>query len=662
MRISRAASDPFPAHEPMRRLLGDALPVDAMPVRAMATDAVVRGPVTLAGPGGSLPGGSLPGGSLPGGSLPGGSVPDAATSGRSTPDASTSDDRAGEADPGHRGSLRLGELLISTSALTDGQLAEALLRQPDSGKRLGELLIELGLISERDLVQALATQLGLPIADLSRRAPDPGAQALLPESLARGLHVVPLTLGEDGTVHLATSEPNAGLAGELTRATGHPVRLYVTSPAETARAINGLYRALSGVQEQVAAYTSAPTLRPALQRIDVGDGAGADAPVVRVVNMILTQALRDRASDVHVEPQDDRVRVRYRIDGALHDVLTLPAGMGSAIASRIKIMGGMNIVERRRPQDGQIATTIDERAVDIRVSTMGTVYGEKVVLRILDKSKPLYRLGDLGMPASMHTTYSKLIRSPYGMVICAGPTGSGKTTTLYATLTEVDGVDRNVTTIEDPVEYVFPSINQIQINEAAGITFASGLKSILRQDPDMILVGEMRDVETSRIAVQSALTGHFVLSSLHATDAVSALYRFLDMGIESFLVASSVIGVVGQRLVRRMCRYCRVPYSPSAEEEAFYREAGGPDKDRFWIGEGCNYCSGTGYSDRVGVYELLTVTEEIREILVQPHPSHDELRRVALRQGLSPLRVEGARLVAADVTTTAEIIRSIYTL
>ncbi|HET9657476.1 MAG TPA: ATPase, T2SS/T4P/T4SS family [Kineosporiaceae bacterium] len=560
------------------------------------------------------------------------------------------------------GALRLGEVLVGAAVLTAAQLAEALGRQTGSGKRIGSLLVELGLISERDLVHALATQLRMPVADLTRRAPDPGAQALLPEPLARRLQVVPLARSEDGLLHVATSDPAAGLLEELGRATGRPVRLYLTTQAETVRAVNGLYRALSGVDEQVAAFASAPALRAGVQRIDVGVEGGDDAPVVRVVNMVLTQALRDRASDVHVEPQDGRVRVRFRIDGALHDVLTLPAEMGGAIASRIKIMGGMNIVERRRPQDGQIATTIDDRAVDIRVSTMGTVYGEKVVLRILDKSKPLYRLGDLGMPPSMHQTYSRLIRSPYGMVICAGPTGSGKTTTLYASLTEVNGVDKNVTTIEDPVEYVFPSINQIQINDAAGVTFASGLKSILRQDPDMILVGEMRDVETSRIAVQSALTGHFVLSSLHATDSVSALYRFLDMGIESFLVASSVIGVVGQRLVRRMCRYCRVPYAPTAEEESFYREAGGPAKDRFWIGEGCNYCSGTGYSDRVGVYELLTVTEEIREILVRPNPSHDELRRVATRQGLVPLRVEGARLVAEDVTTTAEIIRSIYTL
>ena len=266
------------------------------------------------------------------------------------------------------------------------------------------------------------------------------------------------------------------------------------------------------------------------------------------------------------------------------------------------------------------------------------------------------------MPEDMADRYAGLLRSPYGMVICAGPTGSGKTTTLYASMTEINSVENNITTIEDPVEYVFPSINQIQINEPAGITFAAGLRSILRQDPDVILVGEIRDTETARIAVQSALTGHFVLSSLHATDAVSALYRFLDMGIEAFLVASSVLGVVGQRLVRRTCVDCKIPYTLSAEERAFYEQAGGPEKTRFWVGAGCNFCAHTGYVDRVGVYELLRVTEEMRELLVAPHPSHDDMRRLAVEQGMRSLRDEGIRLVTEDVTTVAEVVRTIYAM
>ena len=271
----------------------------------------------------------------------------------------------------------------------------------------------------------------------------------------------------------------------------------------------------------------------------------------------MTQALRERASDVHLEPQDNEIRVRYRVDGALHDALSLPANIGPALISRLKIMANMNIVERRRPQDGQFTLTVDGRAVDVRLATVATIWGEKCVLRLSDKSRSLLRLGELGMPDDTHTAFSRLVRSPFGMVLCAGPTGSGKTTTLYASLAEINQPHRNIMTIEDPVEYVFPSINQIQTSEAVGINFATGLKSILRQDPDVILVGECRDPETARIAVQSALTGHFVLSTLHATDSVAALHRLLDMGIESFLVASSMLAVVGQRLVRRICDNCK---------------------------------------------------------------------------------------------------------
>jgi type IV pilus assembly protein PilB len=386
-----------------------------------------------------------------------------------------------------------------------------------------------------------------------------------------------------------------------------------------------------------------------------------DAPVVQVVNRILTQALRDRASDVHIEPQDNMVRVRYRIDGALKDVLSLPGAIGLGLVSRIKIMAGMNIVERRRPQDGQLTTDIDGKDVDVRVATVSTIWGEKCVMRILDKTRSVLRLGELGMPADTHETFSRMVRAPFGMVLCAGPTGSGKTTTLYATLTEINEPTRNIMTIEDPVEYVFSSINQIQTNEQAGSTFATGLRSILRQDPDVILVGEIRDVDTARVAVQSALTGHLVLSSLHATDSVSALHRFLDMGIESFLIASSVLAVVGQRLVRRICRSCMTRYTPSDEERAFYEESGGPDKSVFYRGEGCNFCTGTGYQDRIGVYEILPITPEIKRLVVG-WATQEELRRLAQRQGMRTLREEAIGLVVRDVTTVSEVIRSIYSL
>ena len=433
---------------------------------------------------------------------------------------------------------------------------------------------------------------------------------------------------------------------------GRPGRLLLAPPGDVRRVIDSTYRALADIEQQIAAFAAGQTRR----------AGGAEAPVVQVVDKLITQALRDRASDVHIEPQDGQVRVRFRIDGALHDVVTLPEAMGGVIASRIKVLASMNIVERRRPQDGQIAMTIDGRPIDIRVATTGTVFGEKIVLRLLDKSRPLFRLTDLGMPPATEARFGGLVRSPYGMVICAGPTGSGKTTTLYASVSEINGVERNITTIEDPVEYVFSSLNQIQINEQAGVTFAAGLRSILRQDPDVILVGEIRDAETAQIAVQSALTGHFVLSSLHATDAVSALYRFLDMGIEPFLVASSVLAIVGQRLLRRTCPHCRVPHELSPEEEAFYRQAGGRGRTHFWVGAGCNLCSQTGYLDRVGVYELLQLSEEMRALVVAPNPSHDDMRRLAVEQGMRSMRQEAIRLVDEDVTTVAEVIRTIYTL
>ena len=567
--------------------------------------------------------------------------------------------RASTSPPEAQFGVLLGELLVRNQVISPQALNEALTQQSATGRRIGQVLVELGVIDERDLAHALAQQVRMQVVDLNRTTPDPAAAELLGESKARSLSAIPMGITEDGTVHIALADPSPDVAEEVLRSVNRPAALYVATQSEVRRAIDSTFRALVGIEDQVAAFSATTDVRTTVQRTEVEDTTD-DAPVVRVVNLVITQALRDRASDVHIEPQDGKVRVRFRIDGALHDVLTLPAEMGPAVASRIKIMGGMNIVERRRPQDGQIATSIEGRDVDIRVATMGNVWGEKVVMRILDKGRTLFRLRDLGMPPATHETFSRMIRSPYGMVICAGPTGSGKTTTLYASLSEVNSVDKNITTIEDPVEYVFPSINQIQINEQAGVTFAAGLKSILRQDPDMILVGEMRDVETARIAVQSALTGHFVLSSLHATDSVSALYRFLDMGIESFLVASSVIGVVGQRLVRKMCDYCRVPYSPTAEEYAFYEEGGGFDKRQFWIGEGCNNCSNTGYAGRVGVYELLTVTEEMREMLVQAQPSHDDMRKLAIKQGLVPLREGGVQLVEQDVTTVAEIVRSIY--
>ena len=384
--------------------------------------------------------------------------------------------------------------------------------------------------------------------------------------------------------------------------------------------------------------------------------------MVKVLNLILEQAVRDRASDVHIEPQDGALRVRVRTDGALHELMKLPASMGSPLVSRVKVLADMNIVERRRPQDGQLQVTVAGRDLDVRVATSSTVFGEMCVMRLLDKTRAFYKLSELGMPEDTYASYSELIRSPYGMVVCAGPTGSGKTTTLYATLAAVNDDAMKVTTIEDPVEYVIPTINQMQINEQAGVTFATGLRAILRQDPDSILVGEIRDVETARIAVQAALTGHFVMSSLHATDASSALHRFLDMGIEPFLLASSLLGVVGQRLVRRNCPHCVESYTPTVEEIAFFERCGGKIEDAdFRRGAGCNFCGQTGYYERVGVYEVLSITDEIRELIVRG-AAHTEIRALAEEQGMKSLREQAVRLVAEGLTTIAEVLRTVYVL
>jgi type IV pilus assembly protein PilB len=556
--------------------------------------------------------------------------------------------------------LRLGEQLVASNLITDAQLQKALEMQRDSGGLLGEVLISTGAMTEQALAHALASYFGFDVANLRRDNVDPTMISYLSEDVARQYVAFPVRMEEDG-LYIAVAEPSEDLRNALSKASGKPVKLLIAPVSDVRWAIDSNYRALGTVAQLVQVFESVEGSRK--RNVDNAEPeiVADDAPVVQVVDRILTQAMRDRASDVHIEPADDIVRVRFRIDGALKEILQLPAAIGPGLVSRIKIMANMNIVERRRPQDGQLTINIDGKEVDVRVATTATIMGESCVMRLLDKTRSVLRLNDLGMPVDTHEAYSKIVRAPFGMVLCAGPTGSGKTTTLYATLSEVNNPTLNVMTIEDPVEYVFPSINQIQTNEQAGLTFATGLRSILRQDPDVILVGEIRDVETTRVAVQSALTGHFVVSSLHATDSVSALHRFLDMGIESFLIASSVLAVVGQRLLRRVCPSCKAPYQPSDEEMVFYEESGGPAKTEFFQGTGCNFCTHTGYKDRIGIYELLIMTPELRRLVVG-WATQEELRNMAVKQGMRTLRQEAINLVNQDITSISEVIRSVYTL
>jgi type IV pilus assembly protein PilB len=567
---------------------------------------------------------------------------------------------------------RLGDVLVEMNLLTRDRLDVALGKQRaateaalwqdgrTSGTCLGTVLLEEGAVNERDLATALGAHFGVGVTDLRQHTVEPQAIQLLSEASARSLLAVPLRL--TGTVlEVAVADPTDELTQQLQILTGMSVTLLVASGSDIRRTIDRAYRALAGVQGHVDAFVATSASR-VIQR-PLAIAVDEKAPVVQVVTMLLTQASRDRASDIHIEPMDEGLtRVRFRIDGALHDILTLPGSMGGAVVSRLKVLAGMNIVERRRAQDGQFTAPVEARDVDVRVSSTGTVGGEKVVLRLLDKSKSAYLLSELGMAPDTYRIFSDIVRTPYGMVICAGPTGSGKTTSLYATIAELNGSERNIMTIEDPVEYVVPSINQIQINEQAGITFASGLRSILRQDPDIILVGEIRDGETARIAVQAALTGHLVLSSLHATDTASALLRLLEMDVESYIVGSAVSGVVSQRLLRRICDHCRQQHTPTSAELDYYLEVGAAvPAGGFWEGAGCTFCSGTGYQDRIGVYELLRMTPAMRR-LIATNPAQDEICALAVSEGTRTLRQEAIQLVANGVTTIAEVIRGIYVL
>ncbi|HLH71426.1 MAG TPA: GspE/PulE family protein [Candidatus Dormibacteraeota bacterium] len=498
-----------------------------------------------------------------------------------------------------------------------------------------------------------------PTVDLGITPSHDDALALVPESYAAANHLVPLRLEGETLVVACVDPADNTLLSELQVLTRRRVRALGAPRAEIQEAIQERYQVLGRVDEHVRAFTqrlerpSRLDARAMLQAID------EQSPVVNVVNLIITQGLRDRASDIHLEPQRTYLRVRFRIDGILSDRLQLPQSIAPSLASRLKVLANLDIVDRHRAQDGQFQFESDGRHVDIRVSTMETQWGEKVVLRLLDQSRTLLRLDQLGLAGEAYHRLSGMLRSPFGLIVVGGPTGSGKTTTLYAAINELDPISQNITTIEDPVEYTFERINQIPIRRVADLTFANGLKAILRQDPDVIMIGEVRDRETAEIAVQSALTGHLVLCSLHATDAVGVVQRFLEMGIEGFLVSSALIGVVAQRLVRRICSYCRQPDELGADERRLWFEHGDPAKTVFYRGRGCGHCAGTGYRGRIGVFEVLSVSEPIKR-LISLRASAQEIRSEALREGMRTLREDGVRKVAEDLTTPSEVIRCVW--
>lgn len=503
----------------------------------------------------------------------------------------------------------LGDLLLRGSLIEPEDLTGALREQRDRGGRLGDILLQALRIDEHQLAAALARQFQIPLADLVHDRPDPEALELVDAELARKHHVVPLHV-VDGRVEIVTADPlNVESIRELTERCQR-IALLIGTWTDIQRTIDTCYDELRDAHVHIQAFELTDSEGDASTAGDT-TRIDEDAPVVQVVNRIITQGVRRGASDVHIEPRADDVRVRFRIDGVLTEVIDLPVRMGAPLASRIKVMSELNIVERRRPQDGQMSLQIDGRPVDIRTSIVPTIHGEKIVLRLLDKTRSLLRLSEMGMPDGVIAKYLRLVRAPLGMVLCTGPTGSGKTTTLYASLLEVNQSDKNVMTIEDPVEYQFDGVNQIQVSEMSGLTFADGLRGTLRQDPDVILLGEIRDRETAGIAMQAALTGHLVLSSLHALDAAAALHRFMDMGLEPFLVASAVNGVIGQRLVRRICTSCRTRVTPPQSHIRLVRAHVGSGDLNFAVGQGCNLCGGSGFRGRIGVYEFLVMNDHI---------------------------------------------------
>jgi type IV pilus assembly protein PilB len=560
---------------------------------------------------------------------------------------------------------RLGSRLIAEQLIGEEDLNSALAEQSTSHRPLGEILTRKGALDEEFLTSVLSEQLSTPTADLHRAPIDPDVARLVPEHYARRHVVLPLRRS-DGWVEVAMADPaNVGLVNDVRLLAGAPITPLIAGRSDILVAISSAYSMQARIQEAARTFDEARSkTATTAQRMGIGVDLAqitAESPVVEVVNLLITQGLRDRASDIHIEPQEDYLRVRFRIDGVLQDVAHLPASIGPGLSSRIKIMADLNIVERHRSQDGQISLTVEGMELDIRVASMGTIWGEKLVMRLLDRSRSLISLEGLGFSSDTYESYEKTLHSPYGMIIVAGPTGSGKTTTLYASLQELDNQQKNIVTIEDPVEYTFANINQTQINKLADITFANGLRAVLRQDPDVILVGEIRDRETAEIAVQSALTGHLVLSSLHATSTVGALLRFIDMGIEGFLISSSVIGIVAQRLVRKVCETCKREYEPTQDEVQFGQSLGVDIPKRLYHGHGCGRCNLTGYFDRIGVYENLPINDEIKRLVID-RAGEKELRKAALDEGMVPLRRDAWDKATKGITTVQEIIRSVYTI
>ena len=561
--------------------------------------------------------------------------------------------------------IKLGQLLVSNNIIKEEQLEEALELQKKEGGRVGTNLIKMGFLTDEVLVEFLSEQYGVPAVSLSQMDVEESITKLVPYDIAYKYQIFPVS--RDGaTLTIAMTDPsNVFAIDDVKFMTGYEVKPVIASETAIKEAITKHYEQSDALQTVVDSMAGIDgeglDLIHDEEEEDVDESnlknAGEEAPVVKLVNLILGEAILRGASDIHMEPYEKSYRIRYRVDGVLYDVMQPPARLKAALSSRVKIMAELDIAERRVPQDGRIKLKIKNKAVDLRVSTLPTLFGEKIVMRILDQSNLNLDMTKLGFDNKALVDFQESIESPFGMVLVTGPTGSGKTTTLYSALSTVNKVDVNIMTAEDPVEYNLLGINQVAVKESVGLTFAAALKSFLRQDPDIVMVGEIRDFETGEIAVKAALTGHLVLSTLHTNDAPSTISRMLNMGIEPFLISASVIMIIAQRLARKICGECKeVEDIP----ESTLRDIGFPEEEvaevKCYKGQGCTACGGTGYKGRVALYEVMSVKDEIKELILKG-ASTMELKAAAIRLGMQTLRMAGLAKIKDGVTTVDEVLR-----
>jgi type IV pilus assembly protein PilB len=563
------------------------------------------------------------------------------------------------------GGSKLGEVLVSEGKISPEQLEEALAIQREDGRRqLREILISMGYASEVDLARALAKRLRLEFVEITERDVERGAAALVDRRVLRKHGAVPLRV-EDGKLVVAMSDPTNFYALEdLSMLSGHPIRPVVALEDEIRRVFDRAFAIGAEVTEFLEDAAEDSSSLEDAGEVELGVDAGPEeAPIVKLVGAILQRAVGEGASDIHIEPRAKELTVRFRVDGVLREVMSVPQKLQGGVIARLKILGNLDIAERRLPQDGRFSVRSGGQKVDLRVASLPTVFGEKVVLRLLDTSSVEANLKKLGFAGRDLERFEEVYRRPYGAILVTGPTGSGKSTTLYATLAELNFPDKNIITVEDPVEYRMRGINQIQVNPKAGLTFASGLRSILRADPDVVMIGEIRDYETAKISVEAALTGHLVLATLHTNDAPAAVARLTDMGVEPFLTASAVDCVIAQRLARRLCERCKEPVKIEREllealDFPFGLLREGEEPLSFHKPVGCERCGGTGYKGRMGIYELMRVDEEVKEMILK-RTSAGEIAHTAERAGMVRLREDGLLKAAGGITTVEEVLRTV---